>query len=44
LIVDRLKALGQLEKYEEVILEKDWTTSRDGGPRKRIREDLRIDQ
>jgi ferredoxin len=44
LIVDRLKALGQLDKYEEVILEKDWTTSRDGGPRKRVREDLRLPQ
>jgi len=42
LIVDRLKAQGQLEKYEEVILEKDWSTSRDGGPRKRVREDLRL--
>jgi len=44
LIVDRLKALGQLDKYEEVILEKDWTTSRDGGPRTRVREDLKIQQ
>jgi hypothetical protein len=42
LIVDRLKELGQLEKYEQVILEKDWSTSRDGGPRKRVREDLRL--
>ena len=42
LIIDRLKALGQLDKYEEIILEKDWSTSRDGGPRKRVREDLRL--
>ena len=37
-----LKGLGQLEKYEEIIGVKDWSTSRDGGPRKRVREDLRL--
>ena len=42
LIVDRLKELGQLDRYEEIIPVKDWTTSRDGGPRKRLREDLRL--
>jgi len=42
LIVDRLKELGQLDRYEEIIPVKDWTTSRDGGPRKKIREDLRL--
>ena len=42
LIIDRLKELGQLDKYEENIPIKDWTTSRDGGPRKRVREDLKL--
>ena len=42
LIYDRLKALGQLELLEQVLEPKDWSTSRDGGPRKIIREDLEI--
>ena len=42
LIMDRLKELGQLDRYEEIIPVKDWTTSRDGGPRKRMREDLKL--
>ncbi len=42
LIVDRLEALGLLETmYEVVAPYKDWTTSRDGGPRKIVREDMR---
>ena len=40
LIWDRLKALGLEERYEDIIAAKDWRTSRDGGPRKIIREDL----
>jgi ferredoxin len=42
LIVDRLTALGQLDRYEEIIPVKDWRTGRDGGPRRRVREDLRL--
>jgi hypothetical protein len=42
LIYDRMKELGQLEKLEEPMPIKDWSTSRDGGPRKRVREDLKI--
>ncbi len=42
LIYDRLKDLGQLEKLETVQPVKDWSKSRDGGPRKRIREDLKL--
>ncbi len=42
LIYDRLKEIGQLEKLEIIMPVKDWSTSRDGGPRKRIREDLKI--
>jgi len=40
LIVERLKELGQLDRYLEIIPPKDWSQSRDGGPRKIIREDL----
>ncbi len=40
LIWDRMKALGIENRYEEVMTAKDWRTSRDGGPRKIIREDL----
>jgi ferredoxin len=42
LIVDRLQELGQMDRYEEIIPVKDWATARDGGPRKRMREDLRL--
>ncbi len=41
LIHDRLKALGKLENIERVIPARSWASSRDGGPRTRIREDLR---
>ena len=40
LIYDRLKDIGQLDKLKEVIQVKDWSTSRDGGPRKAVREEL----
>ncbi|MDM8544594.1 methylenetetrahydrofolate reductase C-terminal domain-containing protein [Desulfococcaceae bacterium HSG9] len=40
LIWDRMKALGIENRYEEVMMAKDWRSSRDGGPRKIIREDL----
>jgi hypothetical protein len=40
LIVDRLKAKGGLQAYSEIEKPRDWSTSRDGGPRKRIREDM----
>lgn len=42
LIYERLKALGQLEKILDVRPPKDWSTSRDGGPRRIVREDLRL--
>jgi ferredoxin len=41
LIIDRLKELGRLEDYDELIPIKDWSTERAGGPRKVVREDLR---
>ena len=40
LIWERMKALGIEKQYERIIPPKDWRTSRDGGPRKIIREDL----
>ena len=42
LIYDRLKALDHLDKLEEIVPVKDWSVSRDGGPRKLIREDVRL--
>ncbi len=44
LIYDRMAKLGQLDKLAEVIPPKDWTTSRDGGPRKIVREDVTDDE
>jgi len=41
LIVDRLDALGRLDDYEELIPPADWSASRDGGPRKIVRDDLK---
>jgi ferredoxin len=40
LIVDRLKSLGQMDKYEELMEFCDWRTNRDGGPRTMVREDF----
>jgi ferredoxin len=43
LIYDRLKALGQLYKLEEIIPAKRWgVESRDSGPRRIVREDLKV--
>lgn len=33
IIYDRLAALGQLDKLEEIVPVRDWSTSREGGPR-----------
>jgi ferredoxin len=41
LIYDRLSALGKLENMSRVLPTRDWSTSRDGGPRRRIVEELR---
>lgn len=40
LIWERLKALGQEDKYEDIVEAKDWRPSWHGGPRTIIREDL----
>ncbi len=42
LIYDKLKAQGRLSLLLEITPPKDWRTSRDGGPRKIVREDLRL--
>jgi ferredoxin len=42
LIYDRLKALDRLDALLEIQSPKDWSTSRDGGQREIVREDLRI--
>ncbi|MDP2863468.1 MAG: methylenetetrahydrofolate reductase C-terminal domain-containing protein [Desulfobacterales bacterium] len=42
LIIDRLKALGKMDDYENIIPLKDWSTDRAGGPRKVAREDVQL--
>jgi ferredoxin len=42
LIYDRMVALGKLDELTKVFPVKDWSTSRDGGPRKVVREDMRL--
>lgn len=38
LIYERLKDLGELWRFEQPVAPKDWMTSRDGGPRKLVKE------
>ena len=40
MIVEKLSKQGKLDTLLEVRPMKSWTTARDGGPRKVIREDL----
>lgn len=42
LIYERMQAMGRLELLMEVQPPKDWSTSRDGGPRRIVREDLML--
>lgn len=42
LIYERMKKMGKLEKLMDIEPPKDWSTSRDGGPRKSVREDVMI--
>ena len=42
LIYDRLSSMGKLETLMDIQPPKNWRTSRDGGPRKIVREDLRL--
>ncbi len=41
LIYDRLARLGQLDRLLEIEPPKDWSSSKHGGPRKIVREDVR---
>ena len=43
-IYDRLKAVGRLDLMAEIIPHKDWSSGRDGGPRRIVREDLQIEE
>jgi ferredoxin len=42
LIWERASALGRADQLIEIQPAKNWSTSRDGGPRKIVREDLRL--
>jgi hypothetical protein len=42
LIWERAVKLGKEEQLLEIEPPKNWSTSRDGGPRKIVREDLRL--
>lgn len=42
LILERLEALGELDRIKPVEMYKDWRPSHDGGPRKTVREDEKI--
>ena len=42
LIYDKLKSQDRLHLLMEITPPKDWRTSRDGGPRKIVREDLKL--
>jgi len=42
LIFDRLTSMGKQETMLELQMPKNWQVSRDGGPRKIVREDLRL--
>jgi ferredoxin len=42
LIYDRLSSMDKLDALLELRLPKNWRASRDGGPRKIVREDLRL--
>jgi len=42
LIYERLKRLGQLDQIEDIISPKDWSTDRDKGQRRIVREDVKV--
>ena len=43
LIYDRLTQLGEVDSLRDIMDIKDWSHSRDGGPRKLVREDLELE-
>jgi len=42
LIYDRLESMDKLDMLMELQPPKDWTTARDGGPRRIVQEHLRL--
>ena len=42
LIVERMKRLGTLDRLAEILPPRDWSTSRHGGPRRVVRDELRL--
>jgi hypothetical protein len=42
LIYERLKRLGQVQRFGQPSDDKDWTLSRDGGPRIIVKEDSKV--
>jgi|WetSurMetagenome_2_1015567.scaffolds.fasta_scaffold12028_3 ferredoxin len=44
LIIKRMKELGTLEELSEITPPRDWSTARDGGPRRVVHESLRLDE
>jgi len=40
LIVERMKKMGTLQRLEEILPPRDWSTSHHGGPRRVIREEI----
>lgn len=44
LIYDRMEKLNKLDKLMEFQPPKDWSTNRDGGPRKVVRKDIMFDE
>lgn len=42
LIIERMTELGTLEALSEFVPPKDWSSGRSGGPRRRVREDLKL--
>lgn len=43
LIYDRLESVGKLENLEKLLMPKDWSKSRDGGPRRMVRKEWEPD-
>ncbi len=43
-IIERMEELGTLDRLQEIVPPKDWSTARDGGPRRLVRADLKIEE
>ena len=40
LIIERMERLGTLDQLDEILAPRDWSTSRHGGPRRLVREEM----